>query len=107
MARDLRLLPGREIGIEIGKRLPGLGFEPRQFLANGNGIALRREHAQLQNLGFEFGNRFFKVEIGAHCHRDVFAEGDRPNPFCRFANFGDFARCPTPIVFHNFRLERV
>ena len=67
--RDLRLLPGREIGIKIGKRLLGLGFEPRQFLANGNGVALRRELAQLQNLGFEFGNRFFKVEIGAHCRR--------------------------------------
>ena len=33
MPRDLRLLPGRQIGIKIGKRLLGLGFEPGQFLA--------------------------------------------------------------------------
>ena len=84
--RDLRLLPGRQIGIKIGKRLLGLGFEPRQFLANGNGIALRREHAQLQNLGFEFGNRFFKVEIGAHCCRTCLPRVIGPIflPLCQF-----------------------
>ncbi len=46
MPRNLRLLPGRETGVKIGKRLFGLALEPRQFLANGNGIALRGELTQ-------------------------------------------------------------
>ena len=74
MPRDLRLLPGRQIGIKIGKRLLGLGFEPGQFLANGNGVALRRELAEFQHLGFEFGNGFFKIEIASHCRRRGYAK---------------------------------
>src|SRR5580704_15402842 len=75
MPRDLRLLPGRQIGIKIGERLLGLGFEPGQFLANGNGVALRRDLAEFQNLGFEFGNGFFKIEIASHCRRRGYAKG--------------------------------
>ena len=74
MPRDLRLLPGRQIGIKIGKCLLGLGFEPGQVLANSNGIALRRELAEFQNLGFEFGNWFFKIEIALHCRRRGYAK---------------------------------
>ena len=74
MPGDLRLLPGRQIGIKIGKRLLGLGFEPGQFLANGNGVALRRELAEFQNLGFEFGDWFFKIEIASHCRRRGYAK---------------------------------
>jgi hypothetical protein len=74
MPRDLRLLPGRQIGIKIGKRLLRLGFEPGQFLANSNGVTLSRELAEFQNLGFEFGNRFFKIEIASHCRRRGYAK---------------------------------
>ena len=78
MPCDLRLLPGRQIGIKIGKRLFGLRFEPGQFLANGNGVAFFRELAEFQNLGFEFCNRFFKIEIASHCRRKVYAKDFLP-----------------------------
>ena len=90
MPRDLRFLPGREIGIKIGQCLLGLGFETRQLLANGYGVALRREHAQFQDLGFKLGDRFFKVEIGAHGRRRCLPVLIGPI-FLLFGQFWNFA----------------
>ena len=43
MARDLRLLPGRQAGVEIGQRLFRLAFEPRQLVADRDGVACCRQ----------------------------------------------------------------
>ena len=66
MAGDLRLLPWRQIGIEIEQRLGGLGFQPGQFLADANALAIGAQRAQFLDLGFEIGHRLFKIEIAAH-----------------------------------------
>ena len=64
MARHQRLLPRRQIGIEIVQRLRGLVLDPRNLLADI--AAGRRQRAQFVDLGLEFGDGFFKIEIGAH-----------------------------------------
>ena len=66
MAGDLRLLPRRQIGIEIEQRFGRLGFQPGQFLANANALAISAKRAQFLDLGFEIGHRLFKIEIAAH-----------------------------------------
>ena len=65
VARDQRLLPGREIGIKIGERLFGADFKPRQILARRI-VAIGDERAQFLDLGVEFGDRFFEIEIATH-----------------------------------------
>ena len=67
MPRHHRLLPRRQIGIELGQRLRRLLLDPRHFVADV--AAGRREHAQLVELGLEFGDGLFEVEIGAHLVR--------------------------------------
>ena len=66
MARDLRLLPGRQVGIELLERLRRLGLEPRDLLADGDRVAARAHGAQLLDLGLELGHRLFEIEIAAH-----------------------------------------
>ena len=65
-ARDLGLLPGRQVGVEIGQRLVGAGLEPGDFLGEGGRVALLCDRAQLVQAGVDFGDRRFEAEIGAH-----------------------------------------
>src|SRR5207237_85710 len=52
------------------ERLGGLGLEPRNLIADRNRAA-SLHGAQLLDLGFEFGNRLFEVEIAAHRGDDL------------------------------------
>jgi hypothetical protein len=45
MARDLRLLPRRQVGVDLGKRLRRLPFELGDFLADRDGIAAVAERS--------------------------------------------------------------
>ena len=67
MARHQRLLPRRQIGVEIVQRLRRLVLDPRDLLADV--AAGRRQRAQFIDLGFEFGDGLFEIEIGAHVIR--------------------------------------
>jgi len=55
------LLPWRQIGVEVGQRLRRLVLDARDLVADV--AAGCRERAQLVDLGLEFGNGFFEVEI--------------------------------------------
>ena len=66
MARDLRLLPGCQLGVEFPQRLVRLGLEALDLVADGDGVAARRHGAQLLDLGLQFGDRLFEIEIAAH-----------------------------------------
>ena len=66
MARHLRLLPGRELGIELLERERRLDLEPVDLLADGDRVAGLGHGAQFLDLGLQFGHRLFEVEIGAH-----------------------------------------
>ena len=66
MARDLGLLPRRQIGVEIGERVGRLALETGDLLADrrrGVGIG---ERAQLLDLGLDLGDRLFEIEVAAH-----------------------------------------
>jgi hypothetical protein len=71
VAGHLRLLPRRQIGIDILQRLRGLRFETRHFVADRDGFAARGKGAEFFELGLELRHRFFKIEISAH-HRLIF-----------------------------------
>ena len=66
MAGDLRLLPGRELGVEVLERLRRLGLEAGNLLADGGGAVARLECAQFLGLGLDLGHRFLEVEVAAH-----------------------------------------
>ena len=66
MARDLRLLPRRKVRVELAQRVGRLAFDARDLFADLHAAGRLFERAQLLDLGFEFGNRLFKIEIGAH-----------------------------------------
>ena len=66
MARDLRLLPGRQIGIEFLERDRRLDLEPADLLADGDRAVALAHGAQFLDLGLQFGHRLFEIEIGAH-----------------------------------------
>ena len=80
MARHLRLLPRRHRGVEIPQRLHRLGFEPADFLLDLHLVAAGLNGAKLLDLGIEFGDRFFKVEVTAHCCLGRVARGGRNWP---------------------------
>ena len=64
--RHLDLLPGRKSGIEIRERLRGFGLELVQLLADRHGLSVFGQRTQFVDLGFEFCDGLFEVEIGAH-----------------------------------------
>ena len=64
MPRHLRLLPGRQSGIEFLERLRRLALDAADFLADRVAVAVQR--AQFVDLGLELGHRLFEVEIAAH-----------------------------------------
>src|SRR5262249_1934064 len=66
VARDLSLLPRRQPGIEFVKRQRRLGFEPRDLVADRERIAGLLERPQLFDLGLQFSDRLFEIEIAAH-----------------------------------------
>ena len=68
MARDQRLLPRGESGVEVGQRFLGFGLEASQLLADGDRAFAASHRTQFLDLGLEFGNGFFEVEVGAHTH---------------------------------------
>ena len=66
MARHLGFLPRRQLGVEVPERQRRLGFEPADVLGDGDGVAALLHRAQLLDLGFQLGHRFFEIEITAH-----------------------------------------
>ncbi len=79
MARDLGFLPGRQFFVEFPQRLRRLGLKPRDFLFDLDLAAVGLNGAQFLDLGFEFGKRFFEIEVGAHrSHKGCGQDGPRP-----------------------------
>src|SRR5882672_4744172 len=66
MTGDLRLLPGRQLAVDIGQRLRGAGLEARDIVVDGDGVALGAEGAQLLDLALEVGDRLFELEVDTH-----------------------------------------
>ena len=64
MARYQRLLPRRQIGVEIVQCLRRLLLDPRNLFADV--AAGCRQRAQFIDLGVEFGDGLFEIEIRAH-----------------------------------------
>ncbi len=64
MPRDQRLLPRRQVQIEVGQRLRRLVLDLPDLL--GDIGARGRKRPQLVDLGVELGDRLFEVEIAAH-----------------------------------------
>ena len=73
MPRHQRLLPWRQVGVEVGQRLRGLVLDPRDLVADV--AAGRGERTQLVDLGLEFGDGLFEVEIGAQNGSDLGPRG--------------------------------
>ena len=61
MARDLRDLPRRQIGVNFLGQLLAFFLQPRNFFGNIQRRIVLHE-AQFLDLGFEFGNRLFEFE---------------------------------------------
>ena len=66
MAGDLRLLPRRELGIEVLERLRRLGLQAGDLLADCGRAVAGLQRAQFLELGLELGHRLFEIEIAAH-----------------------------------------
>ena len=66
VAGDLRLLPGRELRVEILESVCRLGLEAGDLLADRRRAVAGLERAQLLQLGLELGHRLFEVEVAAH-----------------------------------------
>ena len=66
MPGDLRLLPGRQLGIDLRERLAGLGFEALDLLADGDGIPALAHGAELLDLALEIGDGLLEFQKGAH-----------------------------------------
>src|SRR5262245_20350261 len=79
VARDLRLLPGREAGIEVLERLGGLRLQPADLLPDCRRALGGLDGAQFVKLSLDLGNRLRKVEIAAH-RPLVACEGAPPRP---------------------------
>ena len=65
MARDLRLLPRRQLGIGVAQQLGRLGLEPADLGVDVD-VAAARRLAQLGDAGLELGDRLFEIEVGRH-----------------------------------------
>lgn len=66
VARDLRLLPGIELGIDFDDRLTDANLQPADFIGGVDALVFRCELLQLDDLAFEVGDRLFEVEIIVH-----------------------------------------
>ena len=65
MPRDLRLLPGRELGVGIDQRLVRLLLQPRHFLRDRDRIVVAVDGLEVGDLALEFGDRLLEIEVGA------------------------------------------
>ncbi len=63
MPRHLRLLPGRQLGIEFLERLRRLALDAVDLFADGDGVAAGLQRAHFFDLGLKLGHRLFEVEI--------------------------------------------
>jgi hypothetical protein len=63
--RHLCLLPRRQVGIQIDQRLRGALLDACDLVTDV--AAAGRERAQFVELGIEFGDRLFEIEIASHC----------------------------------------
>src|SRR5215467_8715824 len=66
MARHLRLLPGRQLRIGVGKGLLRLLLKLGDLLGNARGTLIDVDRPKFGDLAFELGDRLLEVEIGAH-----------------------------------------
>ncbi len=66
MAGDLRLLPGRQLAVDILQRIGRAFLEAANLVAHLDAALFLREFFQLKNLAFEVGDGFFKIEIVIH-----------------------------------------
>ncbi len=66
MARHLRLLPGRQLAVNLDQGLIGAGGEPVDLLVDGHDGIVRRERLEFEDLAFEVGNRLFEIEVVEH-----------------------------------------
>jgi hypothetical protein len=60
VARDQRLLPGGQRGVEVLQRRRRLGLQPRDVVADRDRVALLAQRPQLLDLGLELGTGFSK-----------------------------------------------
>jgi len=65
MARDQRLLPWRQLVVGIDEQCLGLLLKLSDLVGDLRTFAVLVERLELDNLVFEFENRFLKIEIGA------------------------------------------
>jgi hypothetical protein len=62
LARDLGLLPGRQLGIGLAQQALGAGFEPADLLRQVELVAAAAQVAQLLDLAFQLADRFLEIE---------------------------------------------
>jgi hypothetical protein len=62
MAGDLRLLPGRELGVGLAQQLLGTGLEARDLLAQAELAVAGGKVAQLLDLALELADRLLEFE---------------------------------------------
>jgi hypothetical protein len=62
LARDLGLLPGRELGISLAQQPLGAGLEPADLVRQVELAAAAAQVAQLLDLAFQLADRFLEVE---------------------------------------------
>ena len=56
----------RELGVEILQGVRSLGLEAADVVGNRDGIPVLAESPKLFDLGFQFGDGLFKIEVTAH-----------------------------------------
>src|SRR5690606_14958221 len=66
MAGDLRLLPWRQLAVDVLQRIGRTLLEATNLITHLDAALFLRELLQLQNLAFEVGDGFFKIEIVVH-----------------------------------------
>ncbi len=71
VARDLRLLPGGELGVGIDQRLVRLLLQPRHLLGDRDGVVVAVDGLELGDLALELGDRLLEVEIGTDGDRAI------------------------------------
>jgi hypothetical protein len=66
MAGHLRLLPGRQLAVDVAQGIGDALFEPRDLLGDIDGLAAVGELLELEDLAFQIGDGLFEVEIIVH-----------------------------------------
>ena len=66
MARDLDLLPGRQLGVGVADEGVGAILEPDDLRLDLHRRVFLGELLQLNDLAFDLGNRTLEFQIGVH-----------------------------------------